>query len=78
MKAYLTEKDMLKLAHLRVGLQIKGVRREMVKGRPRMVLYFENCALGLPLTRHFKEQLTEVLGPHPELEAFFSGGEDLQ
>jgi hypothetical protein len=78
MTEYLTENDMEHLARMEIGLEIKGVKREIVDGRPRMVLYFENCGKGLPLTRKLKENLTELLGPHPKLEVFFNSGEDVQ
>jgi hypothetical protein len=78
MTEYLTEEDMGHLARMQIALEIEGVKREVIDGRPRMVLYFGNCGKGLPLTRALKENLTELFGPHPKLEVFFSSGEDVQ
>ncbi len=63
---------------LGIKRQIKGVKKEIVDGRPQLVLYFFGDKRGLPLTRAMAEQLLRELGPHPMVEEFLRSGESLQ
>lgn len=68
---YLTSKDVTEPMLCTIVL----VRKEIVDGRPRLVLYFKNQTRGLLLTREIARDITAILGPHPMVEEFFSSPE---
>jgi hypothetical protein len=71
MGKYLEATDIKRNHPLR--LTIRAVRREIVDGRPRLVVYFKNNAKGLLLTKEMADELTRQLGHHPMVDEFFSG-----
>lgn len=55
----------------RIAATISGVRREIVDGRPRLVVYFDNEKKGLLLTRQLYADMAREIGPNPKVEEFF-------
>lgn len=58
-----------------VIVTIRAVKKEMIGGRPRLVLYFDEERKGLVLTREFADTLTAAYGPHPLVQEFFASPE---
>lgn len=54
-------------------IEIRDIKREIINGRPWLVLYFHGEERGLPLTKQLADDITASLGPHPMVEAFFRG-----
>jgi hypothetical protein len=50
---------------------IRQMRREIIDGRPQLVLYIDEDPRGIIVTRALYEDLTAVLGPSPFADAFF-------
>lgn len=66
---YLTTKDFIG------GRQvtIRKIEREIIAGRPWLVLYFHELDRGLPLTRQLADDISAQFGKHPMVEEFFAG-----
>jgi len=61
--------------HLRDGAviaSIRGVAKEIIDGRPRLVLYFHDQELGLILTRQLAEDISKILGRNRMVDDFFA------
>ena len=54
-------------------IEIRAIEREIINGRPWLVLYFWGEERGLPLTKQLADDITASLGPNPTVEAFFRG-----
>lgn len=73
-KTYLTPKD---LTGPVIGT-ISAIRKEIVDGRPRLVVYFEEQKKGLLLTRELANDITNILGPSKTVDEFFASEGQLQ
>lgn len=51
---------------------ISAIKKEMVDGRPHLVIYMTGVEKGYLLTRKVAEQLTAAFGPNPMVEEFFA------
>lgn len=71
---YITPED-LKAAGGVMALQIKGVAREIIDGRPRLVMYFQNTDKALILTRQLAETISEAYGRDRMVDDFFASPE---
>lgn len=75
-KGYLTHTDLKGHSNLKPKVvTIKRVEKEIVDGRPRIVLYFEGEPKGLVLTRQSYDDVRGFLGPHPLIDDFFASPE---
>ena len=71
MKKYLKAEDLKGP----ITVTIRAVKKEIVDGRPRLVLYFEGRKKGLVLTREIAATITASYGRHPLVEEFFASPE---
>lgn len=72
MEKYMTPKDVR-----RKGLRcvIRSIEKEIIDGRPRLVMYFERQKKGLVLTRQLAADITAIHGPSRMVEEFFASPE---
>lgn len=68
---YLTPDDFELGRHNARELRIRAVGREIVDGRPQLVVYFEEEERGLILTRELADDLTRCFGRCEMVEEFF-------
>jgi len=54
---------------------ITAVRKEIIDGRPHLVVYFAETEKGLILTRELAAELTKAFGPSRQVEEFFASPE---
>lgn len=66
---YLTPDDVPEEGSIKT---VRAIEREVVDGRPRLVVYFDGEDCGLLLTRELAEDLTRILGPCPWVDEFFA------
>lgn len=69
---YLTPAD---IPETGVVLTVRAMQRELIDGRPRLVVYFDGEERGLPLTRELADEITKVLGPSSMVEEFFGSND---
>jgi hypothetical protein len=74
MTSYLTPHGLKELCDPETGgfaCTIKGIQVETINGRPHIVLYVEEDARGIVLTRALYDDLVPLLGRSPQIEEFF-------
>jgi hypothetical protein len=78
MSKYLTPEDLEKRGAGRDRAfiaKIEYVQKEIVDGRPRLVVYFEKEPKGLLLDRQLYEDITAICGHNPLADEFFASPE---
>ena len=75
MSAYLTADEMSKLIDPKTGAfvgTIAGLRREIIMGRPNLVLYVQEDPRGIIVDRLLYEDLSKALGRSAFADEFFA------
>ncbi len=72
MEKYMTPKDIRRKG---MRAKIRSVEKEIIDGRPRLVLYFERQKKGLVLTRRLADEITRAIGPNRMVQEFFASPE---